>query len=612
MPQSGSLRILVVEDDPDARANLCDVLELFGHQVETAGTAAEAFQRQEWRGLSIVVLDRQLPDGRADELIPRLKRLAPEAVVVVVTGLADVEGAIRCLRAGAADYILKPIDVETLRARMAQLVQGKAAEEQVRLFEAAIRQLDEGMLITDANFGQPGRKILFANEAMTRITGYSTDELVGRTPRLLYGELTDEQTVARLNAELQSGQAFHGELINYRKDGTTYHVELQVAPLVDGLGRITHFVAGHRDISERKAAEEALRRQRDFAEGLIDTAQAIVLILDPAGRIVRFNRFMEELSGYALDEVRGRDWFETFLLAEDRPRIRSVFRQALADVPTRGGTNVIVTRQGLPREIAWWDKPLRDGEGNVVGLLAIGNDVTELHQAQQRLLQSERLSAIGEMMAGLAHESRNALQRSKACLEMLALEVEDRPEALDLVARIERAQNDLEQLYEEVREYAAPIKLERCACNVVELWRETWAHLAHLQQPLAVRLEEQVGTTNPSCLADPFALGQVFRNILENALAVSPQGGTITASCDETQFDGKPALQIAFRDQGPGLSPDAARRIFDPFFTTKSKGTGLGMAIAQRIIQSHAGRILVGPGNGDGAEILVLLPRDAA
>src|SRR5436190_6954528 len=113
----------------------------------------------------------------------------------------------------------------------------------------------------------------------------------------------------------------------------------------------------------------------------------------------------------------------------------------------------------------------------------------ELKQAQDRLLQSERLAAIGQMMTGLAHESRNALQRSQACLEMLSLEVQDRPAALDFVARIQKAQDHLHLLYEEVRDYAAPIRLRYEDHNLRTLLEQTWEHLASDRAGRNARLE---------------------------------------------------------------------------------------------------------------------------
>jgi signal transduction histidine kinase len=211
-------------------------------------------------------------------------------------------------------------------------------------------------------------------------------------------------------------------------------------------------------------------------------------------------------------------------------------------------------------------------------------------------------------MAALVHESRNALQRSKACLEMLRLELSDRPDVLDLVERAQRAQDDLHRLYEEVRQWAAPLVLRRQPCCLRELWQEAWQQATPPGGAGQVRLEEQVvGPT--TCQADRFALIQVFRNIFENALEVSPPGGVVQVRCEKTAVGAAEAVRVAIRDQGPGLTPQQQQRIFDPFFTTKAKGTGLGMAIAQRIVQAHGGSIearVVG-----GTEIVVTLPTGA-
>ena len=202
------------------------------------------------------------------------------------------------------------------------------------------------------------------------------------------------------------------------------------------IGSLTDSVVSH-GIAERVRAAETLRQERDFAESLIETGQAIVLVLDPAGRIVRTNPYLEELAGYQQDEMRGKDWFTTFVTEGDRPRTRETFSQLLAGTKSTGFVNLLVKKSGA-RTIAWSSKTLKDATGSTIGVLAIGHDITQLRAAQQRALQAERLAAIGEMLDGLAHESRNALYRGRACLEMLALEVEDRPEALRLIARLQR------------------------------------------------------------------------------------------------------------------------------------------------------------------------------
>jgi len=157
--------------------------------------------------------------------------------------------------------------------------------------------------------------------------------------------------------------------------------------------------------------------------------------------------------------------------------------------------------------------------GDRASVLGIGHDITALKEAQQRALHAERLAAIGEMVAGLAHESRNALHRSQVCLEMLALEVEDRPEAQNLINRLQKAQDDLYHLFEDVRSYSAPISLERRVCNLADVWRTTWSNLESQRGGREAKIHEAIDGLDLQCVGDPFRLEQVFRNILDNSLA---------------------------------------------------------------------------------------------
>jgi PAS domain S-box-containing protein len=256
--------------------------------------------------------------------------------------------------------------------------------------------------------------------------------------------------------------------------------------------------------------------------------------------------------------------------------------------------------------------PLFDESGKTRGAIGAFLDVTGRKQAEERALRSERLAAIGETMAALVHESRNALQRSRACLEMLAEEVQDRPDALDLVHRTQRAQERLAQLYEEVRQYAAPIRLAIERHDLKSIWREAWEHLDTAHRAKCLRLVEVDGQGGSTCEVDRIRLSQVMLNILDNAIQASPTGGEIQIACNNVQLDGVPSLEVAIRDSGPGLAAEQRQRIFEPFFTTKTKGTGLGMAIVQRIVQAHRGQVRVGGQNGPGAEIIVTVPRGQA
>jgi two-component system sensor kinase FixL len=364
-------------------------------------------------------------------------------------------------------------------------------------------------------------------------------------------------------------------------------------------------------LARQQSIERLAARARSEAafRTLVETAPCMIVILRPAHTIVYFNRFAEEVTGYQAGEILGKDFVAIFLPAEARLVLAEALRGVLAEGALSGVEHPLLCKDGSRRCVLWNAQGLPDHEGGPA-VLAIGLDITGLKQAQQRTLQAERLAAIGQMMTGLAHESGNALARSQACLEMLALEVHDRPGALELVGRVQKAQDHLQQLYDEVRNYAAPMMLERDPWPLDGIWRQAWTNLAMRRQGRDALLREECAGVNLRCAVDAFRLEQVFRNILENALAACRDPVRVTIACAETWLEGQPAVCVAVRDNGPGLGPEQRQRIFEPFFTTKTKGTGLGMAIARRIIEAHGGRIAVGEGTGTGAEIVITLPRE--
>jgi signal transduction histidine kinase len=497
-PPVSRLRVLAIDDDLDTQANLRDILELDNYIVETAGSAAAALERDSWSAYFAIILDRRLPDSNAEELLPRLQRLAPQAAILIVTGYSDLHGAIAALRQGAADYILKPINTDALRASLARLAERKrAAEEIERLNKDLQHRVNDLQTLLDvipigiAIAQDPACQTIQVNPALARLLRVSPDANASLTaPR----EERPRYKVLRDGKELPANE-----------------LPMQIA--------------GARGVEVRNQELD---------------------IIHPDGEIVH-------LFGHAA--------------------------------------------------------PLFDEHHKPRGSVGAFIDITETKRSQERALQTERLAAIGQMMTGLAHESGNALARSQACLEMLALEVQDRPESLDLIARIQKAQDHLRQLYEEVRGYAAPLKLERERWELVSIWRQAWTNLALHRQGRDVSLSEETGGVDLVCTVDHFRLDQVFRNILDNSLAACRDPVRIQIHCSETTLSGQAALRVAVRDNGPGLTPEQIQRIFEPFYTTKTKGTGLGMAIAKRIVEAHGGQIAVGRGPGPGAEIVLTLPR---
>jgi signal transduction histidine kinase len=251
-----------------------------------------------------------------------------------------------------------------------------------------------------------------------------------------------------------------------------------------------------------------------------------------------------------------------------------------------------------------------DDFGGEPAILAIGQDVTDRKAAESKLLQAERLAAIGKAITGLAHESRNALQRGQANLELLALMVQNQPEALDLVKRLQRVQTELHRLYEDVRQYAAPLNLNEERCDLRQVLHDAWDELApHRGERDASMQFVEDADVDLRCSLDRFQMNQAFRNILENSLAAAADPVRISVSFEADRINGREAVRVSLRDNGPGISRNHAANVFDEFFTTKTKGTGLGLAIVKRIIEAHGGHVYVNPTIQEGAEIRITLPR---
>ena len=235
--------------------------------------------------------------------------------------------------------------------------------------------------------------------------------------------------------------------------------------------------------------------------------------------------------------------------------------------------------------------------------------LVEIETAQEKLLQNERLAAIGEMVAGLAHESRNAFQRCHSCLAELSLDLEGRPESLSLVGKIQKALDDVNRLLEEVRAYSAPIILERRETDLACLIEESWQQLLDVRHPSTIPQFSLCSAKPPvTAFLDPNRMRQVMRNLLENAMFACQQPGQIVVEVESDKKVQPEIVRIAVSDNGGGIPVDSRESIFAPFFTTKTKGTGLGLAISRRILDSHGGRLFATESELGGARFVVELP----
>ncbi len=477
------------------------------------------------------------------------------------------------------------------------------AEEELRVRDRAIESVGVGVVITDATL--PDMPIVYCNQAFQQITGYHKREVIGRNCRFLQQDDRNQEARQAIRESVQQGRKCQTLIRNYRKDGQLFWNKLTISPVRDQDGSITHFVGLTDDVTARIEAEDDKRDREVRLAAILDTAVEAIITIDERGICEAFNIAAEQMFGYTANEVIGRnisllmpspfreehdEYISTYLDTREK-KIIGVGREVVGK--RKDGTE-------FPIYLSVSEVRLKDR------LLFTGfvQDMSQRKADQQRLVQAERLAVLGEAMARLAHEARNSLQRIQIAVETARI-CGTSNQALDSqLDSIENAAEGLDALLEELRNYAAPMSLEKTECSLVNIWRSAWQAIESVREGRETKLLEVVQDEDARVTADPFRLGQLFRNMFENSVAAcdDPVVVAISVSHHEQQWI------IKLRDNGPGLTSEQRQRVFEPFFTTKTKGTGLGMAIAIRIVEAHGGSIRVGDSPFRGAEFIITLP----
>lgn len=366
--------------------------------------------------------------------------------------------------------------------------------------------------------------------------------------------------------------------------------------------------------AERRAllltqSEAALRESEELYSSLARHLPMSVLRKDRQGRLLFANEVFCRLIERPLDELLGK--FDGELYSPERAETsRAQDDHVMATGNVLHSVEEHETASGRSMLVELIKVPLRDTQGDIVGTQTMFWDVTERHDAEQRALQAERLAAIGQVVTGVAHESRNALQQIRACSQMLKWELEGDGKLQELVIDLQQAEERLLRMFEELRSFAAPVKLEQRLCDVRGVAANAWSSITGERSGRDVELVEATNGAATHCIVDPFQLEQVFRNLFENAIAACDDPVRIEMVYEFFTNGNQSELRIEVRDNGPGLTGEQKMRIFEPFFTTKTKGTGLGMAIVKRIVEAHGGRIQAESSNAGGAVVAVTLPAD--
>jgi two-component system sensor histidine kinase PilS (NtrC family) len=369
-----------------------------------------------------------------------------------------------------------------------------------------------------------------------------------------------------------------------------------VAFLASHLAESLRRVGRELDLTSASLAELERRSEhilQSIASGLVTT--------DLAGRITYCNRAAERIAQIAAAAVVGRPFAEVFRLL-DGPEPWAGQGAMLERSPIRGEARMAGGREEPLLGMTF--SPLRDEESRLTGVICAFQDLTQIRRMEEQVRRSDRLAAVGELAAGMAHEIRNPLASLSGSITMLREELELDGTGRELMDIVAGEAGRLDALITDFLRFASPREPQRVPTDLGAVVRET-ATLLRQARPGAWRVEVADAPGGPvTADVDPQLVRQVFWNLSLNAVEAMPAGGTLGIAIER----GADAATVAFADHGAGLSPEALARMFTPFFSTKERGTGLGLAIVFKIVEAHGGRIEVENRPGAGATFRVTLP----
>ncbi len=469
-------------------------------------------------------------------------------------------------------------------------------------FTELFETLQEGVYFTT-----PEGKLLDANPALVRMLGYnSKEELLEVKVTDLY--LDPAQRAAELG-ELEREGTVHGrEVTLRRKDGSTAICLDTSTAIRDPLGRIVRCQGTLLDITQRREMEKRLHAEREFARRLVDSFPDLIVVLDDQRRYTYVSPRIKEALGYQPEELLGHTLVER-THPEDSPALLELYSDLIAGKRTHGIVEYRTRhKQGDWRLFRASASPLYDEQARIVGVVGSARDVTELRQLEQQLLQSEKLAAMGQMIAGVAHELNNPLTAVLGVSELLRERATDDSmrRQLDLAHRQARRAAHIVQ---NLLAFSRPPTLGKVRLNLADALQRALQLHEHSLRVNKIVVDFLADADLPAVVGDPNQLVQVFLNLITNAeQAIREVRGTGTLQI--RLWRAGDSLLATFQDDGPGVPREALPRVFDPFFTTKrpGRGTGLGLSICLAIVREHGGNIEVQSTHGNGARVSVSLP----
>jgi len=377
-------------------------------------------------------------------------------------------------------------------------------------------------------------------------------------------------------------------------------------------GEIDFIATVLNDITNFKQLERKLIETQQFNETIIDYANVFIIVLDSIGKIIRFNKTAEQITGYKESEVKGQYIWDVFLSENERkPFIESFLLNPKA--APRHGEIKIMTKDGKEKIILWSGKFIRDESNHIKFAIVTAIDITRQREIENQLRQAEKMQALGTMAGGIAHDFNNLLGGIKGHLELLKLELKNKisDNRIDqIINKIEQAANKASEFTNQILSFAkSDIPLHKEEFDINTLIPQVLT-LSTMQDIKFINIHTELFQTPLIIYGNPAQIQRVIYNICINAIQAMNGKGELRVSTDVYTKEGRDWCRIKIQDTGCGIKPELINRIFDPFVTTKEreKSGGLGLTICYNIIKKHKGFITVDSKEGVGTTFTIYLP----
>ena len=511
------------------------------------------------------------------------------------------------------DLIVSPIKDkldETIgfRGLARDVTERKHFEEALRDSEERYRLLFESTPQPIWVYNEDSLAFLAVNEAATRTYGYSRDEFFSLTIDDIRAR-EDIPTLMIKNAADPNELVISSPWRHQTRTGQTIYVEMSSHPVVFD-GKNSRLVIVN-DVTERKLLDEKQQRlHTSLQQSAMEWRQTFnaidfpVLIVDLAGTIKRSNQAAEQIIGISAEQIIGKTVSQ---LGENQPwKKAAVLLENIRENPAPVAEEVKDEATGKTWAITLYHVNEFGSAGERTILIA--QDITKRAELEASLRQSEMMSLLGSLVAGVAHEVRNPLFGISSIIDAFETRFSDRTEYLRYTNVLRDEIGRLTILMEELLEYGKPFRGDLYLVSMEEMVARSVRACVPAAEVAQVNLESRVEDSLPKIRIDRRRLSKVFVNLIENAIQHSPQKGSVTIEAERISDGNHEWVQCAIRDRGAGIAAEDLPKIFEPFFSKRRGGTGLGLAIAQRIMQEHGGKLIAGNNPEGGACMIARFP----